>query len=80
MTLVIRNDGSGLFLFPELLLTSVPTGHGVPKYHPGVPRPHTSGVPKNSREKCRKQPEIKAKVRKIPHNLPFYKGKEERKR
>ena len=34
MTLVIRNDGSGLFLFPELLLTGVPTGHGVPKYLP----------------------------------------------
>ena len=34
MTLVIRNDGSGLFLFSELLLTGVPTGHGVPNYLP----------------------------------------------
>lgn len=80
MTLVIRNDDLGLFLFPDFIPTGVPSSLGVPKYHPGVPRPHTSGVPKNSREKCRKQPEIKAKVKKIPHNLPFYKGKEERKR
>ena len=83
MTLVIRNDGSGLFLFPELLLTGVRTGHGVPKYLPvfrtTLPPVFRKSAEKNA-EKASFWPKNKEKMKKTSQNIPFYKGKEERKR